>query len=235
MNGESENVCVIEVMGERIVLLPCRGAFWPAAGTLLIADVHLGKADALKSVGVPLPTGPMLEDQLRTIEGAMLATGAGRLLVLGDLLHAPIGLTADLVDRVAAWRKGFDFEIALVPGNHDRRIDRVASAWGLRELSAAHREGPFVFTHEPCVHEGAFTWCGHLHPAVTLRSAADSIKLPCFHIRPAMGVLPAFSRFTAGGPVEHRERDRVFAMYGDRVMEVPHPTRRSRGSAAGVG
>jgi metallophosphoesterase superfamily enzyme len=45
-------------------------------------------------------------------------------------------------------------------------------------------------------------------------------KLPCFHVGERVGVLPAFTRFAAGGVLRRRAGDRVFVVGEGRVEQV---------------
>ncbi len=74
-----------------LVLLPQRAVFDPAERTLFVADVHFGKAAAFRALGAPVPKGTTA-DNLARLTALMEATGAARLVVLGDLLHARAGL-----------------------------------------------------------------------------------------------------------------------------------------------
>jgi hypothetical protein len=234
MHGASEPTrpepISLELRGERIDLLPQRAAHWPAAATLILSDLHLGKADAFRAVGSPLPARAMLEDQLASLTTLVRATGVSRMLVTGDLLHAPAGVHAELVETVKAWRNECPVRLDVVPGNHDGALERVATAWNLRTLDHVHREGPFTFSHYPPEAAGVgtrasesneFTWCGHLHPALILGGRVDRLKLPCFRLLANACVLPAFSRFTGGKPFDRTQGERLFAMAPGAFFEVP--------------
>jgi hypothetical protein len=228
------------VLGELVVLTPQRAVFWPARATLILADLHLGKSNTLRAAGLRLPAGvppAMLAAQLDELESVVTRTGASRVLVVGDLLHAPAGLEPALIHvvgtRLKAWRHGRGLRIELVPGNHDRRLDRVADAWGLTIHDADLVEPPFRFVHDPqAVREPSpaednaspvFAWCGHVHPVVRVESAADSLRLPCYLLTPTLGLLPAFSRFTAGAPIRPGPADRFYAIADDQVIPL-HPS-----------
>ncbi|HMR69752.1 MAG TPA: DEAD/DEAH box helicase, partial [Rubrivivax sp.] len=110
--------------GERVRLLGARAAYLPAHAVLLLADLHLGKGQAFRHLGVPVPRGSSGETLAR-VDALLAATGATRLVVLGDLLHAARGRGAALddevtraIDRWRARRPGLQLE--LVRGNHDR-------------------------------------------------------------------------------------------------------------------
>lgn len=96
-----------------------RAAVWAAARTAIIADVHLGKADCLAVHSAPIPAG-LIESQLAAIDRLLDTHSIERLLVVGDLLHAGIGLTPLVLKMVADWRQRRPLPLLVVPGNHDR-------------------------------------------------------------------------------------------------------------------
>jgi DNA ligase-associated metallophosphoesterase len=212
----------VDLAGERVELLAARAAWWPARRTLLIADVHFGKADSLHASGAALPHGAILRRQLEQLDAVVASVGAERLLILGDVLHAAIGLTDDLVDTVGAWAASTHVRLEAVRGNHDKALDRVASRWRLTLHPDLHAEGPFDFTHHPpSTPSDRFTWCGHLHPAVTIGGRAAPLKLHCFRIDASRCVLPAFSLFAAGRSFMPELGERVVALAEDRLLELP--------------
>jgi len=210
----------VTVNDERLVLLPDRAAWWPQRETLIVADLHLGKSQTLRAAGAAIPAG-VLDETLGRLGRLIETTGAGRVVVVGDLLHAGVGLTADLVERVSAWRDGFEGGLVVVPGNHDRGLSRVAEAWRLEVTGEIWREGGLAFCHEPIVVDGAFCWSGHVHPAVSLAGGGDRVKLACFVVGRGTGLLPAFTRFAAGGGQGGFEPGaRVLAIAQGRVLEL---------------
>jgi DNA ligase-associated metallophosphoesterase len=201
--------------------MPQRCAWWGAASTLILSDLHLGKLETIAAAGAPMPVG-LLEAELARLVSACEITGARRVLVLGDFLHTGVGATDVVCDAFAAARGRMGASVEVVPGNHDRALARVAERCGVRVLAEVVEEGPFVFTHDALRLEtrerrGRVIWAGHEHPAVTLRRRSERIKLPAFVVCDRGVVLPAFSQFTAGGPV--RGGGRVFAI-GEEVWEV---------------
>ena len=105
-----------------ILLLPGRAAFLAATATLLVADVHLGKAATFRNAGIPVPEGSAQADLAR-LERLVRDTAARRLIVLGDLFHARSGCTQAVFDEFAAARAGMpDTEVLLIAGNHDGGI-----------------------------------------------------------------------------------------------------------------
>jgi DNA ligase-associated metallophosphoesterase len=206
---------------EPVRLLPERAVWWPGARTLIAADLHLGKEHAFGALGIAIPGG-VLEETLARLSRCVERWGAERVIVVGDLLHARLGTTRRVIDRVAAWRETLAADLWLVPGNHDRAHDLVAEAWRLRVRPDDLRDGPFRFVHVPDEGvSGCFSWTGHLHPAVRLEGRGDSLRLPCFHVGARLGILPAFSLFTGGRCTEIAPGESAWAIAGDRVLPVP--------------
>ena len=83
---------------------------------------------------------------------------------------------------------------------------------------------PHLHLH-PHVNEagGEFTWSGHLHPVLSLRSATDAVRVPCFLLRSHAGVLPAFSTLTGGAAVRLAATDRAVAVVDGMVIHLPTP------------
>jgi DNA ligase-associated metallophosphoesterase len=213
--------CVrVHVAGEELYLSPLRAVYWPREHYIIIADAHLGKAQSFRALGCPIPARQILLDQLECMTTLMQQFECKRVLVLGDLLHAPIGLTPELLSDVSNWVAASGVQMHLVPGNHDRQLSRVSSLWNLTLLPDVYVIEPFTFVHEPRSVAGTHVWCGHIHPSVRLRNGHDAMKLPAFHIGTKLSVLPAFSRFTAGGPIAPISGDRVFAVAQDRVIPL---------------
>jgi hypothetical protein len=218
----------IEVAGKTIRLLPQRAAYLPECGTLLVADLHLGRQHAWHAEGRPIGDAvavASLDEPLARLGELVRKTNAKRVLVLGDLLHAPAGLTTDMIGRVAAWRKTVEVPFELIPGNHDRRLHLVINEWNLHLHESVLIEPPFAFTHEPasatssaCV--GNVVWCGHIHPLVHLRTRGDSLRLPCFCFGSTTALLPAFSGMSSGATIRPEPGDRVYAITEDSVVDV---------------
>lgn len=205
-----------------ILLLPGRAAWLPASATLLVADLHLGKAAAFRRAGIPVPEGSAAADLDRL--GALLAErGARRLLVLGDLFHSVGGMTDAVTEQFRRWRGSVGaVEVVLVVGNHDARLGRRLGSLGLDQVAPALDEPPLHFIHDP---RGGvaerFVVGGHLHPAVTLRGPTwERIRARCFVADGQRLVLPAFGSFTGGMTYEATPGERVWIGRDDAVVDV---------------
>lgn len=222
----------------RLILRADRTAFLPDTATLLLADIHLGKAQSLRSLGAPLSAGlqtALLDEPLARWAEAIRDTCAARVIVLGDLLHAPVGLTAALIDHVAAWRRAITCPISVVPGNHDRRLEHVAGAWEMAITDACIEYAGLLLTHDPAdadalqrAHAAHLPLVGgHVHPALNLPAACGPSRAPVFAFGAASLTLPAFTTFAAGAPVNPASYERLVAIAGDELVPLAAPPRRT--------
>lgn len=189
-----------------------RAAFLQEQATLLVSDLHWGKGETFQKHGIPLPAALVLADDLQRLSDLINFHRPRRLLILGDLIHGREGLTPSVMETVLAWREQHSLPILLVQGNHDRAVQSAAHTWDIEVSVTDIREGNYLFSHHPRVAPEAFNWCGHIHPAIRLRSKTDRLRFPCFHLTPAQGTLPAFSFFTGGYNIQPGPADQIFAV-----------------------
>ncbi len=211
----------IELAGETVVLLPERALFWPRRAALLIADPHWGKAAAFRAAGLAIPGGTTAGDLLR-LGRALERTGAERLFILGDLLHARSGRAPATLAAITEWRHHHaEIDITFVPGNHDRRAGDPPPEWAFRAAAAPLLAPPFALLHAPAEVPAGYALAGHLHPAARLRGAGrQRLRLPCFWFGPRVGVLPAFGSFTGSAEVVPAPADRVFVLAEDEILAI---------------
>ncbi|MGV8961414.1 MAG: ligase-associated DNA damage response endonuclease PdeM [Stenotrophomonas sp.] len=188
-----------ELAGESVHFLADRALYWPARQRLLIADLHLGKADVFRAAGIAVPSGGTAHDLAR-LDALLQLTAARQLWVLGDFLHGPRSGAVE-----AAWRQLLRahpcVSTSVIGGNHDRALDPDALRVSL--LPEDVDDGPFRFRHHPRAPAGTgepHVLCGHLHPVVLLPGLPG--RFPAFSLDPAQTVLPAFSRFTGGRVID---------------------------------
>lgn len=221
----------VRIADTPVRLLAARALWWPADATAFVADVHLGKAETFRALGVPVPAGPTAATLARL--GALVdGCAARRLVVLGDLLHARPAQAPATIGALRAWRRDRPtLEIVLVRGNHDDRAGDPPADLGIVVVDAPHPVAPFALCHEPRggdstadggAARGGYRLAGHLHPAVRLHGrAGDSARLPCFAVGTDEAVLPAFGEFTGHASVSRYGDAALYAIAGDRVFAVP--------------
>ncbi len=211
----------VEIGGAPLVLLAERALFLPDQGALLVADVHVGKAASFRGLGVPVPHGTT-HGTLARLTAALAASGAMRLIVLGDFVHSARSFAPSTRDALAAWRAAHaTLPITLLRGNHDSRAGDPPPDLRIEVVDAPLRCGPYLLTHEPGPMAGGYVLAGHVHPCVIVGARGfDSLRLPCFHFGARVGVLPAFGEFTGSHALPREQGDRVFAIAERRVHEV---------------
>lgn len=230
-SDEGAGGCRVEWCGEEFVLLADRAVWWERTRTICLADLHLGKAAAFRSGGVPVPEAATGAD-LERLTSLVKRYEPRRVAILGDLLHARSGRVDVTMDAFGAWRAAHaEIDVLLVRGNHDRSAGDPPAEWNVRVVDEPHGDagdGRIVLAHDPAVNVanagvsgGEYGMlCGHIHPGVMMFGAVRTLRAKCFWLRPRVGVLPAFGSFTGGKAIRPERGDRVFAVGPDGVHEV---------------
>jgi DNA ligase-associated metallophosphoesterase len=215
----------LTLAGEEVYLLSERALYWPGTSTLVVADLHWGKASTFRAAGIPIPIGTTSDDLAR-LDSALQRTGARRMVVLGDLFHAKAGrIASHTLAELRRWRSlAGTFEILLVRGNHDRHAGDPPNDLQINCVNAPAFVPPFIFRHEPVDAEGAYGLAGHVHPGLTLVGLGlQRETLPCFLIGRRGAIIPAFGSFTGLAAVQPGSEDRAFVVAADEVLEVAAP------------
>ena len=202
---------------QTLVFLPDKALWVEQQRLLLIADVHLGKADHLQAHGIAIPSDGERANLQRMAQLSQHWQPA-ELIVLGDLVHHPKAISSELEQRVVALLDSLNCPITWVEGNHDRH-SRLGTLQGQPSQS---RQGLWL-SHEPeKPPEGQLNICGHLHPVSILRQASDQMRLPCFSLVRSIPrlVLPAFGCLTGGFPADRSSEQWVVA--DETVLPLPN-------------
>lgn len=212
----------LQLQGERLLLLPQRAVFWPSQRTLLIADIHFGKAAAFRAEGVPVPQGTTTEN-LAKLDALIEAHAATRVVFLGDFLHAKRSHAPATLAALRRWRAHRkEVELVLVRGNHDERAGDPPAELNVRVVDEPWTLGPFALCHRPNAVSGSYVLAGHIHPSYRLNGKAEpGLRLPCFWFNAAVGVLPAFGSFTGTFGIDAADDDHVFLVTPERVFPLP--------------
>lgn len=209
---------------------------------LLVADVHLGKAQRYQALGQSVPGRVVAGTTARTVQRlqqALIHSAARRLVVLGDLVHGPQVAEAvqALADMLVPWHERTGGTVLVIGGNHDRHAspdwaplaDRLGAAWQVLPEDAVVMERGLALSHEARPEPGAVASLGgHLHPCWEGRGPArDRLRLPCFWMREQAGVvcvtLPAFGDFTGMHPVPARPGHILWALTPDHTLHRMSP------------
>ena len=210
--------------GETLHALPCGALWWPSAALLCVSDLHFGKSERMARRGGPVLPPYDTADTLARLDAALDATGARRVVCLGDSFDdlAAGGALAEphrlWLTRLIAGR-----DWCWIEGNHDP---------GPLDLPGTHRAtltvGPITFRHitEPGARAEV---SGHYHPKARIALRGASVSRPCFLIDGARVILPAFGTYTGGLDTTDPALSGVMApsalaiLTGTRAHAIPMP------------
>ncbi|MCB1390665.1 MAG: ligase-associated DNA damage response endonuclease PdeM [Rhodobacteraceae bacterium] len=179
----------LDFAGQVFEARPSGVLWWPARQTLIVADLHLGKAATMAARGGALLPPHEDCDTLARLEAEIAALPVARVISLGDGFEddaAPAALRGAERARLAGLTAGRTW--VWVSGNHDsgalpgRMVDAVVEdGIALRHIAA---EGPDI--------------SGHFHPKARLAGRTR----PAFLVGRTHLILPAFGTYTGGLPCE---------------------------------
>jgi metallophosphoesterase superfamily enzyme len=206
------------------------------SATAVVADLHLGYAEARQRAGEAVPND-IADEQLAGLGRGLRQHAVRRLVVAGDLLedgrcHAALTSFQELLGQARV-------ELAaIVPGNHDRGLETLSpllpqlplfpdgypvGRWRVIHGDGPIPDGPVVQGHEhPCVRWARKTRA--VRPRYFgSRAARDSIEGACYLAGPGRLILPAYSREAAGVNVLSARCWRSYRCYvlaGDRILDL---------------
>jgi uncharacterized protein len=187
------NSCGFDLAGERLGMLPSGAVWWPAQATLVVSDLHLGKAERIaRRSGQMLPPYETC-DTLDRLEADCAALAPGRVICLGDSFDD--GEARDAFAAREAGRIGRLQEIRdwiWITGNHDPGSGDLAGRW-----VESFRAGPLTFRHI-ATPGGQAELSGHYHPKARLALGGRRLARRCLLHDRARAILPAYGTYTGG-------------------------------------
>jgi putative SbcD/Mre11-related phosphoesterase len=223
-----------------------RAVWLPEPGVLIVADLHLGYAWAHRADGQLLPISAK-EDTTERLLALLNRYPARELVLLGDILHRAVHAPALYTElRWLVLNVGERTRLRLIGGNHDRDLAATLATAGLAlEIDESLSVGPHLLLHgdgkddvlanarlRECRQRSGRVILGHEHPSIVLSDGvASRAKCPCFLSGPGILVLPAFSAWAAGSPVQDESFlspyaqasrfDRAVAVLAGKLLPVP--------------
>jgi len=193
---------------EEWLLGESRALYWPRERTLLVADLHLEKGSFFARTGQMIPPYDSRET-LERVALAIRATGARRVITLGDNFHDAAGATRlephaagmlDALTRAVDW--------VWITGNHDEghdegHEDAATEAICGGTLAEELEVGGVVLRHQAMPGETRPELSGHFHPRLQVKVRDRQIRRACAVLAtgergPDRMILPAFGAFTGG-------------------------------------
>lgn len=182
----------LELAGERLVLDGRGAVYLPDHATLVVADLHLEKGQALAAAGRLLPPYDTRATLARLV--ALLNDHRPeRVVSLGDGFHRRHGwerlgaedrAQLEAIARVCAW--------TWLAGNHDPDAPHGHGEAVVGEL----RLGGLALRHLPAGGTGEIA--GHLHPKAGLIVRGRRVTRSCFASDGARLLMPAMGAYTGG-------------------------------------
>ncbi|MBS0254201.1 MAG: ligase-associated DNA damage response endonuclease PdeM [Proteobacteria bacterium] len=179
--------------GHDLALVDGQALFWPAQDALVVADLHLEKASWYAERGQMLPP----YDSRATLErlgAALAASGARRLVCLGDNFHdnaGPARLEPGAGELLAAIC--VRHEVLWITGNHDDAPQGLGGT-----VQAEGELGGIALRHQALPGACEAELSGHFHPKLAVMARGRRIVRPCAVAGGQRLILPAFGALTGG-------------------------------------
>ncbi|HEX3973834.1 MAG TPA: ligase-associated DNA damage response endonuclease PdeM [Stellaceae bacterium] len=183
--------------GVELFAEPSGALWWPAAATLIVADLHFEKGSSYATRGVLLPP----YDTRATL--ARLAAAIGprvrRVICLGDSFHDGNGPERLSQNDAAALRALVEkHDWIWIAGNHDPVLPAMI---GGRTIVGELRLDGLVLRHQ-AESEAIGEISGHYHPKSHIDVRGQRLSGACFIHDERRIVLPAFGAYTGGLHIE---------------------------------
>lgn len=207
----------IVLAGTDILLLPQKAMFLPEQAILIIADLHLGKAQHFRKSGIFMPTGGSAKDYL-TLNALIEQHNPQQVWFLGDLFHSVHN--SEWLQFEAFIHQWPDLDFTLVRGNHDIIKKEYYDTLNINVVPEVLRLDNLLFSHEPLaeVEEDKINIAGHIHPGCLIHGKGrQTYRLPCFHLSGQNFLLPAFGYLTGLAIMDDRGAS-VFAVLQEEVV-----------------
>lgn len=207
----------ITIQDEQLHLLPEKAIYWPAEKTIILSDLHWGKAGHFRKHGIAIPANAQHADEAR-LSALVRSHNAERLIVAGDMFHSAQNKE---VDSFSLWRtQHSQLSIDLVLGNHDILPEASYTLYGITLHENILDAGPFVFCHDELCEPEKFYMHGHIHPSITLHGRGrTSMRLPCFCLDDEKLVLPSFGSFTGSHKISAGAYRHIYLITEDEVIQ----------------
>jgi DNA ligase-associated metallophosphoesterase len=199
-----------------------RMLYWEEQKALVVSDLHFGKTGHFRKEGIAVPQSVYKEDLQRLVSQLQFFQPR-QLIVVGDMFHSSANKELDWFKK---WRDDFpDLDIQLIMGNHDILQLQWYKEAGVTISNEKLVINDFSFVHDinAATHSPVsnYLFSGHIHPGIRVSGGGrQSLHFPCFYFTPAFCVLPAFSRFTGLAMIRPKEKDNVFAIVNQSIIQL---------------
>lgn len=206
--------------GVSLTLLKEKAIWIQELGTLLMADLHFGKAAHFRKSGIPIPE-PIHDADLVNLKKLQDQYRPNHTYFLGDLFHSDWNNQWEYFQQFLEQFPETEFH--LIKGNHDILSPSAYKQSALKIHNEPLILGNLMLSHEPLenIPAGFLNICGHIHPGVRLvGKARQSVRIPCFFLSQSRLILPAFGNFTGLALVKPKTDDKLWGITQEKIIPV---------------
>jgi DNA ligase-associated metallophosphoesterase len=202
-------------------LLPDKAIYWDERETLIITDLHIGKAGHFRKSGIAAPSSINAKN-LDRLGKLILKYQPSKLLILGDLFHSKANREWLEFEE---WLENFGgLDIHLVSGNHDQLHHSFYESANITVFETLEID-EFLFVHDPDdmnnTNSNHIVVAGHIHPGISIKGKGrQSLRFPCFLFSDERILLPAFGEFTGLFTIKPEEGVQVYAIVDGSIVEL---------------
>jgi hypothetical protein len=145
-----------------------------AGDSLVISDLHVGVEYGFYKSGIRIPSNT--QGLLGSIRDLIAATGAKKLVLLGDVKHKVPGSTFQEMREMPEFLSELckRVEVDIVPGNHDSDLKKFVPEGVTLQPSNGFRRDDYFFVHGHSWPDSGFldanyVFVGHEHPQIEFR------------------------------------------------------------------
>jgi putative SbcD/Mre11-related phosphoesterase len=197
------------------LLTPARAAIHRPTATAVVADLHLGYAEARRRAGESIPT-PSVEEVLRPLLMLLRTCNIHALVIAGDLFET--GPEDGVIKELENWLEASEVRtLSIIPGNHDRGLRTMPEA--LRAIEEEVLLGKWRIIHGDTELPSGPVVQGHVHPGIRMGRSL----VHCYLAKAGHLVLPAYSQDAAGCDIRNDPRWRGYrclAIEANAVVET---------------
>ncbi|MBD66677.1 MAG: hypothetical protein CME62_15825 [Halobacteriovoraceae bacterium] len=201
---------------------PLGGIYWHELNAVLVADTHLGKSFYFNENSIPVPK-QILFEQFQRLQELCSHFRTKNLYILGDMFHHEDGINQEFLEIFNKWQKNTSLKITCIEGNHDRYVFKNSFP-RVEFKDQLLIDDIFLLSHDlEKKHKHYFQFVGHRHPRFKLKELKTSLNLPCFWLRKNFCILPAFSTFCSGTPINKewiKNDQALLLLEGQHLIEI---------------
>ena len=172
--------------------------------TIVLADLHFGKAKSLNISGFQIPPYD-IKETLYKLKKVIEIYKPSRIITLGDNFHdkfSILNMNNQEIIELNKITETVDFK--WVTGNHDKKLFSKDKIGGKFFNSFQDNDLSFKHIKSKNNSKNSFEFSGHFHPKTIIKINNSSYSYKCFVVSRDFCILPSFGHFTGGIDVKSK-------------------------------